>query len=69
MKVEAYDEIGNLKYGVNPTQYFLVNKDEVLSGNNGFLELKLLYIDHLKEKGKISGMEYKKRKEEIFRGN
>lgn len=63
-----YDEDGKLKYGVNPTQYFLVSKEEVISGNNGFMELELQHLDHLKEQGKISNKEYEKRKEEVTKG-
>jgi len=69
VRVEAYDENGKLKYGMNPSQYFLVSEEEVLTGNNGFMDLEIQHLDHLKEQGKISNKEYEKRKEEIMKGN
>lgn len=69
VRVEAYDQSGTLKYGMNPKQYFLVTKEEVLTGNNGYTELELLHLTHLKDEGKISEKEYEKRKEEITKGN
>lgn len=67
--IEAYDQSGTLKYGMNPKQYFLVTKEEVLTGNNGYMELELQHLTHLKDEGKISEKEYEKRKEEITKGN
>lgn len=69
VNVEAYDENGKLKYGMNPYKYFLVSKEEVLTGNNGYMGLEIQHLDHLKEQGKISNKEYEKRKEEIMKGN
>ncbi|WP_341356779.1 hypothetical protein [Rossellomorea sp. y25] len=62
VKVEAYDQDGKFKYSLNPTQYFLVTKEEVLTGNNGVTELELQHIDHLNQKGKISDKDTKPEK-------
>lgn len=69
VKVEAYGDNGELKYGLNPYKYFLVKKEEVLTGNNGYMELELEHLDHLREQGGISMNEYDKRKEKIMREN
>ncbi|OCA81437.1 hypothetical protein A8F94_21370 [Bacillus sp. FJAT-27225] len=69
IKVEAYDQNGKFKYSLNPTQYFLVTEEEVLTGKNGFTELELQHLNCLKEQGKISDKEYESRKEEIMKGN
>jgi hypothetical protein len=47
----------------------LITKEEVLTGKNGFAELELQHIDHLKQRGKISDKEYETRKEELMKGN
>jgi hypothetical protein len=62
VKVEAYDQDGKFKYSLNPTQYFLVTDEEVLTGNNGYTQLELQHINHLKQQGKISDTEYKPEK-------
>lgn len=69
VKVEAYDQNGKFHYSSNPTQYFLVKGEEVLTGRSGFTDLKLQYIAHLKENGKISYLDYLRRKEKILSGN
>ncbi|MCA1063716.1 hypothetical protein QTG56_11180 [Rossellomorea sp. AcN35-11] len=62
VKVEAYDQDGKFKYSMNPTQYLLVTKEEVSTAKNGFSELELQHIDHLKQVGNIFEEEYKTRK-------
>lgn len=69
VRVEAYDQEGRFKYSMNPTKYFLVTEEEVLTGINGFEELELEHLDQLKERGKILDKEYARRKVEILKGN
>lgn len=69
VKVEVYDQDGKFKYSMNPTQYFLFTKEEVLTGNNEVTELELQHIDHLKQRGKISDKEYETVKEELMEGS
>lgn len=69
VKVEAYDQACEFKYSLNPTQYFLVTIEDVLTGENGFTELELQHIDHLKQQSKIFEKEYETRKEELMKGN
>jgi hypothetical protein len=47
----------------------LITKEEVLTGKNGFAELELQHIDHLKQRGKISDKEYENLKRRIDEGD
>jgi hypothetical protein len=63
-KVEAYNQDGKFNYSMSPTQYFLVTKDEVLTGIKGFTEFELQ-----QQQGMNSDKEYETRKEELMKGN
>jgi len=69
VKVEAYNEDGKFHYSLNPTQYFLVTEEEVRTGTTRFTDLKLEHIKYLRENGKISYIEYLRRKEKITSEN